>query len=193
MNYLIYELATGRIVEQAGSSFLDDLPDTAPGLGKLIGSVDDITQWRVVDGSLVSIPPTPSIHHVWDWTLAAWVDPRNLDQLKDAKWAEIRAQRQLAEQGGFTWSGMTFDSDTLSQQRIQGAAVLALMAQLGSMPWSIDWTLADNSVVTLSAADMIAVGQALGAHVASVHATARALRLEILAAGSAEALAQVAW
>ena len=54
--------------------------------------------------------------------------------------------------------------------------------------FSIDWTLADNTVRTLNAADMIAVGVALGQHVNACHERARVLRGEIESALAAQTL-----
>lgn len=117
------------------------------------------------------------------------VDTRTLDDRKTQKWVEIRGARDAAEFGGFTWDGSTFDSDATSQSRIMGAAQLAQL----DPTFTVDWTLADNSVRTLSADDMVAVGVALGQHVATQHATARTLRAQIQAAATAAEVAAVVW
>jgi hypothetical protein len=70
---------------------------------------------------------------------------------------------------------------------------MAMLAQAGGQPFSIDWTLADNTVRTLSGADMIAVGQALGQHVAACHIKARALREQINAATTVAEVEAVVW
>ena len=57
----------------------------------------------------------------------------------------------------------------------------------------IDWTLADNTVRTLSAADMIAVGVALGGHVAAQHEKARGLRVQIGGAGNQAGVLAIGW
>lgn len=136
------------------------------------------------------IPPQPSPVHRFDYDIKEWVDPRTLDDFKADQWAVIKQARDQAEFGGFVWDGSRFDSDPISQSRIQGAAQLAANAEPS---WSIDWTLADNTVRTLSAADIVAVGMALGEHVNSCHETARVLRQQIEQATTKEQVQAVVW
>ena len=135
-------------------------------------------------------PPKPSSSHIWSPLDLLWLAPiaKTLNEVKDAQWASIKQARCGAEYGGFTWDGSDFDSDPISQGRITGAVTLAQM----DSAVSIVWTLADNSVRTLSAADMIAVGVALGQHVNACHERARVLRGEIEAALTAEELGVLA-
>jgi hypothetical protein len=63
----------------------------------------------------------------------------------------------------------------------------------GAIGFTIDWTLADNSVRTLNQADMIAVGVALGQHVQTQFTKAQALRLQIETASTPEQVAAVVW
>lgn len=134
-------------------------------------------------------PMQPGPHHVFDWAIKQWIDPRTLQDLRDTKWTEIKRARSTAEYGGFVWDGSTFDSDAISQARIQGAVQLAGMAP----SFSIDWTLQDNAVRTLSAADILAVGIALGAHVALQFSRAQALRVLVDSAESADVLDALGW
>ena len=113
--------------------------------------------------------------------------------VREHKWAQIKAARDASEFGGFVWDGSTFDSDAMSQSRIQGAVQLAQMAMSQGLPWLIEWTLADNSVRTLGAEQMIAVGVALGEHVATQHARARSRRLAIEQAQTALEISAVQW
>lgn len=107
---------------------------------------------------------------------------------QEAKWIEIKLARDAAEFGGFTWDGSRFDSDQISQSRIQGAVQLAAMGP----GFEIDWTLADNSARTLDAAAMFAVGAALGQHVNAQHAKGRDLRTRIDAA-TPEEIEAITW
>jgi hypothetical protein len=97
------------------------------------------------------------------------------------------------EFGPFVCGGQTFDGDSESQRRIQGAAQLATLAQATGQPFSIDWTLADNTQATLTATEMIGVGVALGQHVNGAHGIARALRAQIDAATTPEELEAIQW
>ena len=137
----------------------------------------------------VAIPTSPSPEHTFDYTTKQWVDPRPLSDLQAAKWAQIKRDRDEAEFGGFTWDGSPFDSDAISQSRIQGALQLAALIP----DFSIDWTLADNTARNLSAADLANVGAALGMHVAAQHAKARLLRSQIEAATTVAEVDAVTW
>lgn len=137
-----------------------------------------------------AIPKNPSGGHLrYHLATQTWVDARSLDEVKHAKWQQIKLARSAAESGGFTWDGSTFDSDSDAQRRISGAVTLAGL----SPEFSIDWTLADNTTRALGAADMVAVGVALGAHVNAQHAAGRALRQQIDEATTAEQVESVHW
>lgn len=116
-----------------------------------------------------------------------------LDAVRVRKWADIKLTRSRIEYGGFEWDGSRFDSDETSRARIQGAVQLAVIAQSAGAPYAQDWTLEDNSVRTLSAEDVIAVGVALGQHVSAVFETARQLRELIDSATNAEEVYAVEW
>ncbi len=178
--------ATGEVLYGGGADDLDVLQ--RDGITVLAEAAPP-NSYRDGD-TWVLIPPRPSQAHRWDWSLKAWIDPRTLSDLRAEKWADIKAQRDAVEFGGFDWDGSRFDSDAISQGRITGAVQLAQIAGEG---WSIDWTLADNSVRTLSHTDMSAVGITLGEHVGHVHDIARELRVRINAAKSAEELDAITW
>lgn len=137
----------------------------------------------------VQMPQRPSVHHTFDYTNKQWVDRRTLSALQVAKWEQIKRARVNAEFGGFTWDGSPFDSDAISQSRIQGALQLAALIP----DFSIDWTLADNTVRALSGSELAAVGVALGLHVGTQHAKARVLRAQIEAAATADEVDAVVW
>ena len=145
--------------------------------------------WDIVTGQWETKPTQPDSAHVFDYTTKQWYDPRTLNDIKLAKWLTIKRARSSAEFGGFTWDGSPFDSDAISQSRIQGAVQLAAMAP----GFTIDWTLANNSVRNLNGEDMANVGAALGMHVATQHAKARTLRSQIEAATTVAEVDAVTW
>lgn len=116
-----------------------------------------------------------------------------LDGARVRAWLGLKKARDDAEFGGFDWDGSRFDSDAVSQSRIQGSAQLATLAVLADQPFSVPWTLADNSVRTLDRSDMLAVGQAMGVHIMDVHAHGRHLRDEVVAAPDASAVTEIIW
>lgn len=142
-------------------------PPSIPVLGAGEVMVADL-----VTGVLSVSNLAPSPYHIYDEQVGDWVDPRSLADLQRQAWEHVKLARDAAEYGGFEWEGHVFDSDQISQARITGAVQLAVM----DAGFSIDWTLADNTAVTLSAAQMCAVGVALGMHVNAQHEHARSLR-----------------
>jgi hypothetical protein len=118
---------------------------------------------------------------------------QSIEVARARKWSQLKQARDAAEFGGFTWDGSTFDSNEVSQSRIQGAAQLATLAMLADEPFEVAWTLADDTVRVLSGADMLAVGRAMGIHIMTVHETGRALRAAVDAATTTTELEAIAW
>lgn len=197
-SFVVYNPSTGEI-QCSGTCQDDDLALQSP-LGYVIeGSGAQTTHW-VSGGALTAYTPEQAalkserrFPAVWSNASMSWVDLRTLPERKSAKWASIKQRRSEEEFGGFTWDGSTFDSDPQSQSRIQGAAQLATLAMIASQAFSVDWTLADNTVRTLTGADMLAVGQQMGVHIMTTHATSRALREAIEAATTPEQLESIVW
>lgn len=121
----------------------------------------------------VSIGEPPSPHHIFDYSIKQWIDPRTLDEIKSQKWAEIKSERDRLEFGGFEFDGGIYDSDQVSQGRIMGAAA-AGMDQV--------WTLADNTTTYLTTNELVQLYQALQIHIAITHQRGRAAREAIMSA-----------
>ncbi|MBH0112702.1 DUF4376 domain-containing protein [Novosphingobium sp. YJ-S2-02] len=109
--------------------------------------------------------------------------PRLWEQVK-----ELRTQHVFA--GADTPSGAV-DTSEEAQRNIVGATLAAQIALAAAQPFSIDWTMADNSEANLDAEAMIAVGLAVVAHIDACHARARALRAEINAAANVDAVSAI--
>ena len=114
----------------------------------------------------------------------------SLEDLKVRKWGQIKEARNDAEYGGFTLAEMTFDSDPISQSKIQGAVQLALLAP---DTFTIDWTLKDNTVLTITKPVLLAVGIALGQHVQQVYGRGRELRTQIDSATTQGQIEAITW
>ncbi len=189
MKFTAYSAVDGRVLYSGDASDLDAL-----GVGdtRVLAGVAHGDGW-ISDGAFHPMPERPNAHYAFDWTAKAWFDPRTLGDLKAERWEAMKRARAAMEFGPFTWDGSTFDGDSESQARIQGAAQLATLAQATGQPFAIDWTLADDSTRTLSALDMIAVGMAMGTQIATAHAIGRAVRQQINAATSAAQLEAITW
>lgn len=143
-----------------------------PGFTLLEGSALVGKDFVNESGAVEALPDKPGVHHKFDYISKTWVDPRTLEEHKTAQWALIKAARDEAEFGGFTWDGSVFDSDPVSQARIQGAVLLGT----SNPDFVVDWTLADNTVRRLAANGLSALSQALGEHVTLQHSRARDAR-----------------
>ncbi|QIB67180.1 DUF4376 domain-containing protein [Kineobactrum salinum] len=115
--------------------------------------------------------------------------PVPLEELKERKWEEMKRHRSAEEFGEFTWNGLVFDADKVSQARIQGSVQLASLIP----GFEVTWTLKDNSTVDLTALDLEEVGIALGMSTMTAHAKGKSVRAMIMAATTAAEVELVEW
>lgn len=189
IDYTVFDRATGEVLF-AGTSEVPGHLSTAQ-LGVLEG-VQYEGGW--LDGEIHhELPPQPSQHHVWDWQTKAWADPRTLADLQAAKWAEIKAARDAAERMPLVTPIGTFDADPKGRTNLTDTILLLQSLAAIGQPANIDFTLADNTVVTLSLAQMVQVGIALGLQVQGAYNTGRQLRGLIEAATTAQQLEAIVW
>lgn len=127
--------------------------------------------------TFILIPAQPTQYHTFDFDSKTWCDTRSLVEIKAQKWEEIKAARNVLEFEGFEFEGHIYDSDQTSQGRIIGAA----MSQTDQV-----WTVADNSTVSLTAAQLASLYITLQIHVANAHARGRAARQALDAATTIE-------
>lgn len=118
-------------------------------------------------------------------------DAVDLAAARAQKKAEIKSQRAVHEFGGLSVAPHgTFDTDPESQRKINGSVTMATL--LGAA-FTIDWRMADNSIVTLDHDGMIAVGLAVGQHVSACQDQKNILDAQIDAAETIEDIAAVQW
>lgn len=103
----------------------------------------------------------------------------------------VMRRRDRAEFSGCDTGLGRMDTDADSQRKINGSVTMALIAQAAGQPFSIDWTMADNTTVAHDGAAMIAAGVAVGMHVSACHENAIALKAAIEAAADVVALAGI--
>ena len=120
-----------------------------------------------------------------------------LAEVQDQAWARIKTERDKREQSGAPYLTGTLDSDSVSTQRIAIAVQAALAAKSAGTAFTLDWTMQDNSVVAMTADQVIGMATALATHSNAVHEAARTVRETIYAAtdeaGVAAAEAAVVW
>lgn len=125
-----------------------------------------------------------------NWYLKGYAPEQSLADLKIAKREEINRARDAAEQGGFSYLGKPFDSDTVSCLRISCAAQSMELAPSSS---TITWTCQDNSTIDLTPTDLKGLVATLAMHSNTCHEKATALKEKIEAAQTAEELAAITW
>lgn len=182
------EIATGRIMGVM-SGYSADL-GAPPMQGCRIMEVSDNTVMPAYhDGTdVVRVPDSPGEWYEWNWVTKVWEDPRTLDDLKAEKCAEVKKWRDAREFGPFTYNGMTFDGDLDAQRRLSVLASAAKSAIAAGYTFTKDFTLADNSVVQLTAEDFVGIEMAKLWQVDAAFQEYRAKKAQIEAAATLEDL-----
>lgn len=145
------------------------------------------------NGAWVVKPLQLDFHHQWDAATKSWVDPRPLPAIQAAQWIAIKASRDAAIAAPLVTPYGTFDADPASQTAITNAVLmLQSLAALGT-PTTIDFTLHDNTTVTLTGAEMTQVGLLLGAQTQAAYTKARAYQTAINSATTPAEVQAITW
>lgn len=191
--YSIYDLATGKILRSVSvpEKMLKHQYNSKT-QGVLLGETDD-SKYFVQAGKLVRIPEQPSRDFQFNWKTKEWEDPRSLEDLKYLKWLEIKEARNAAEFAAFTYKRMKFDNDPTSWRRLSDYISAAKSAISLGEPFSVEFTLANDKVVTLSSTDLVNIEFARIRNVMKVFSHALKLRKQIQEAKSEKELSEVFW
>lgn len=108
---------------------------------------------------------------------------------KAMAWAAVKVRRDRYAEGGCDTALGRVDTTDRSRILIAGAVQMAQIAAAAGEPYSVDWVMADNSTVPHNAPAMIALGLAVGQHIAACWERAQALRAVIDAAETVEDIA----
>ena len=141
----------------------------------------------VKDSAVKAYPEKTRETDEWDLVNEVWVN--SVENDKQQKWESIKITRNDKEFGGFEFQGKIYDSDKISQQRIQGASQLAMLDNTITM----DWTTKDNSFVNLTAPELIQLGVAMATHINTQHGIARQLRAQLDAATTVQEVEAISW
>ncbi len=118
----------------------------------------------------VNIGSAPAWYFKFNYETKEWDDTRDLESVRQEKWNTIKRERNVAEFGGFTYEGMPFDSDQISQGRLLAAFVVQR---------PMTWTLADDTVVQLTKEQVQGAFIAMSEHIQNVHEKARIARIAL--------------
>lgn len=193
MTHTIYEKLSGRIAKVISCADCDlplQFDDSTH--SAIEGSFSD-EKYYFRDGAQIEFPERPSAKHMFDWQTKQWYDPRTLDDLRAVKWTEIKQARAEAIDAPLVTPYGIFDSDAKGRTSITDAVLLANNLATLSLPVAIEFTLADNSVVMLDAAQIVQVGVLLGQKVQYAHPHSQALRRQIEAATTPEQIEAIVW
>jgi hypothetical protein len=146
-----------------------------------------------IDGEWVCPSARPSPTHILGPDGLTWVDSETLEDAKASAWARIKQARIDEFNAPLETPYGVFDSGPEARSNIKDAVQMEQTLMALGMPADIEFTLADNSVVSLSAPAMTQVGLMLGAKIQAAHARARELRAMIEACTTKEEVAAIQW
>lgn len=195
MNYAIYSTTPGRILRTVACA--EDTIELQLRAGEayieVSNDINDATHYINSSGQLTPYPEKPSQFHVFDFNAGTYSDPRTLQDFKDLKWREIKQARTAYLNSPLTTPYGVFDGDPTSQDNIKGAIQLSDKLLAFSQPSDITFTLADNSRVTLTNAELNTVGFVLGARTNAAHEASSILRTQIDESTTREELDLIVW
>jgi hypothetical protein len=119
--------------------------------------------------------------------------PKSLEVVKEEKRTFLNACRDKDESSGFIFNGKIYDSTERSVLRITTAALSAQLAIATNQPFSLDWTTADNSTVTLSAQETASLPLYLALHGKALHEKCKTLKTQVEACNSVEEVESIVW
>lgn len=110
---------------------------------------------------------------------------QTLDELKAAKLKALKAERDNKEVEPIEYNGNSFDYDEKARDRINAAIIALEVAGEGT---SLEWTCADNTDATVTAADLRNIIAAVALRSNTLHIAYRTAKTAVEAAQSKEEL-----
>jgi hypothetical protein len=156
------------------------------------GLISDSTHY-ISNGVPVPFPPQPTPDYIFEWNTHTWTDPRTIEQVRLDQWEVIKASRSVTLTSPLITPYGTFDADPASQKNITDAIALMQVLEATGSPQTVEFTLADNTVVMLTTQQMIEVGVLLGTRTQGIYSTSRALREQLEYATTIQEVQSVVW
>lgn len=135
----------------------------------------------------------PGFFYTWSNQSMEWIDNRPLEFVVDEKWSNLKMQRDEKLYEPLLTDYGVFDADARSQKNITDAIALMQTAEAQQPGQTIMFTLADNSVTTLTTQQMVNVGLALGQRTQQIYNTSRQLRAQLDAAQTVQEVEAITW
>lgn len=111
-----------------------------------------------------------------------------LEEIKTAKIAELKTERDSREVEPITYQGYSFDYDSKAREHIN-AAIIAL--EVAGASATLTWTTADNKDVSVTAADLRGVLTAVAVRSNKLHVAYRDAKEKVLNATTKEEVEKV--
>lgn len=143
--------------------------------------------------NIAATPARPSPNHAWDWATHSWQDMRALETVKESTWAAMKLAREATIDAPLATPYGAVDSKAKDRTNITDAVLLLQTLAAIGQPTTIDFTMADNTTVTLDTTQMVTVGLLLGQKVQTAHSRARVLRAAIDDATTIAQLEALTW
>ena len=147
----------------------------------------DLAVWQVV------ADPVPADFEQMPYVVVAGALVADLAAIRDKQRKTITAGRDAAISAGALTPFGIFDTGLDSRGKINGAVTMALLQAVAGAPYEVSWTLADDSAVTLTGAQMMQAGGAVALHVDAMHQRSRVLKGRIEAAATVAEILAVTW
>lgn len=193
MKYTIYDQATGEILRW-GEMPEEAVPSQLREGEAVIEGEFAATSFYFDGTAIVAKPVQPTPFHIWNTATSTWTIP--LATAKEVKWSEMKTARAAAIEHPLATPFGTFDADDEARNNIiHTAQLMQTEAQTlapGEAP-TVQFTLANNTVVELTAGQMVQVAMLLASQIQTAYAHGRVVRAMIEAATTAEEVAAITW
>lgn len=113
-----------------------------------------------------------------------------LGYAKTKQWEQIKSARDIAETAGLPFKGSVLDYDMRSAFKLE---IAQQAAQTIGDTFKIDWTMKDNSVMTLTLEDLISIPLIAAQYSNSLHEKARQYHNQINDAKTVQEAVSVIW
>ena len=182
INFVIYD-GIGNIV-QCGSCPEETLSlQTHPEGSDVLAGIGTCDKHYVINGVIAAYTDIElqsknnlEAGFVWKMPERVAIDSRAIADARIQCWEKIKGIREIKENTPFLCNGSLYDVNKLN---IAGAVQMASIAKATNSAFSIDWVLHDNTIKTLNADEMIAVGISLGEIVSNTYNISNTLRASI--------------
>ena len=185
-SYFVCDPITGEL----GQTGLADNWHELPGAEE--GTPPDWAYYRL-DGEWFPRTEAPTQFHEWNWELHCWLDLRDLDQLRIQRWKELKTLRTQQIEAPKQTSVGVFDANKDAQVNLANVISLTRMAAEKGLPAEANFTLADNSRVTLTLEQLQTAALEMGVQVQAIYDEWSGLRSALQKAKSVEAINAVVW